>query len=55
MSELKSARDEVDAKACEKILVDALKACLKKGSRWHPCDPVVVQARAALKAVGEEA
>ncbi len=29
-------------------LEGALRDCLEKGSRWHPCDPVVVQARALL-------
>ena len=34
-------------------LLEALTAVLKKGSRWHPCDPVVVAARAAIaKATG---
>lgn len=27
----------------------ALRGCLEKGSRWHPCDPVVVAAREALR------
>ena len=36
-------------------LLEALKACLEKGSRWHPCDPVVIQARYAIaKAEGEK-
>jgi len=52
---MSDTENKVGVEDREKILVDALKACLKKGSRWHPCDPVVVQARAALKAVGEEA
>lgn len=30
-------------------LIDALKACLEKGKRWHPCDPVVVKAQEAIK------
>ena len=29
-------------------LLAALKACLEKGSRWHPCDPIVQAARAAI-------
>lgn len=29
-------------------LLTSLKACLDKGSRWHPCDPVVAQARAVI-------
>ena len=34
-------------------LLEALKACLEKGSRWHPCDPVVIQAKSAIaKAIG---
>lgn len=34
-------------------LLDALLSCLEKGSRWHPCDPVVIKARAAIaKAIG---
>lgn len=33
--------------------LEALKACLEKGSRWHPCDPVVIQAKSAIaKAIG---
>ena len=36
-------------------LMEALQACLKKGSKWHTCDPVVTQARAAIaKATGED-
>lgn len=36
-------------------LLEALKACLDKGSRWHPCDPVVIAARAAIaKAEGQQ-
>lgn len=36
-------------------LLMALKACLVKGVRWHPCDPVVIQARYAIaKAEGEK-
>ena len=43
---LRAQRDE---------LLEALKACLAKGSRWHPCDPVVLQARAAINnAKGEQ-
>lgn len=38
---------EQDARIRE--LEGALMACLEKGARWHPCDPVVVKARAALK------
>ena len=34
-------------------LFEALQACLQKGSRWHPCDPVVVQARAAIREATE--
>ena len=35
-------------------LLEALKSCLTKGNRWHVCDPVVIQARAAIaKAEGE--
>lgn len=34
-------------------LLEALLSCLEKGSRWHPCDPVVIKARAAItKAIG---
>lgn len=34
-------------------LLQALKWCLEKGSRWHPCDPTVVAARSAIaKATG---
>lgn len=29
-------------------LLEALQACIEKGNRWHPCDPVVVHARAAI-------
>ena len=36
-------------------LLKALKACLEKGSRWHPCDPVVIQAKSAIaKAEGKK-
>lgn len=35
-------------------LVEALEACLAKGSRWHNCDPVVQQARAALSRAKEQ-
>lgn len=35
-------------------LVEALEACLAKGSRWHTCDPVVQQARAALTLAKEQ-
>ena len=31
-----------------KELLDALKACLKKGTRWHPADPVVLGAISAI-------
>lgn len=41
------ALDEKDRRIEE--LKGALMACLEKGARWHPCDPVVVKARAALK------
>lgn len=44
IAELESDRDE---------LLQALKWCLEKGSRWHPCDPTVVAARSAIaKATG---
>lgn len=36
-------------------LLEALRECLKKGSKWHPCDPVVVQANAAIRAAEEQA
>lgn len=29
-------------------LLEALKAAQKKGSRWHPADPVVLQMKAAI-------
>lgn len=32
-----------------KELRGAVEQCLKKGSRWHACDAVVVEARRALK------
>ena len=36
-------------------LLRALKACLVKGVRWHPCDQVVIQAKSAIaKAEGEK-
>jgi hypothetical protein len=46
-------RDTARARDCyirlrRDAVVEALKKCLAKGSRWHPCDPVVVEARAAL-------
>ena len=45
------ANDRLIAAAPE--LLDALLSCLEKGSRWHPCDPVVIKARAAIaKAIG---
>ena len=31
-----------------KELLEALKACLKKGARWHPADPVVLGAISAI-------
>ena len=31
-----------------KELLEALKACLKKGTRWHPADPVVIGAISAI-------
>ena len=31
-----------------KELMEALKACLKKGARWHPADPVVLGAISAI-------
>jgi len=31
-----------------KELPEALKACLKKGTRWHPADPVVLGAISAI-------
>ena len=31
-----------------KELLEALKACLKKGTRWHPADPVVLGAISAI-------
>ena len=31
-----------------KELLDALKACLKKGARWHPADPAVLGAISAI-------
>lgn len=35
-------------------LLEAVRLCLKKGSRWHPCDPALKAAQAALaKATGE--
>lgn len=34
-------------------LVAALEACLKKGSKWHPTDPVIQNAKAALKSAKE--
>lgn len=37
-------------------LLAALKACVTEGNRWHPCAPVVMQAKAAIiKAEAEEA
>lgn len=29
-------------------LLDALKKCLAKGSRWHACDSVVIQSKQAI-------
>lgn len=35
-------------------LLEALQACLEKGKRWHPCDPIVLQANTAIaKATGK--
>lgn len=34
-------------------LLEALQECMQKGKRWHPCDPVVLKAQAAIsKALG---
>lgn len=41
----------VDMRAQRDGLLEALKACLVKGNRWHPCDPVVTQASAAIAKV----
>lgn len=38
-----------DLEAENKRLREALIACLEKGKRWHPCDPVMVKANAALE------
>ncbi len=35
-------------------MYEALKACLEKGAKWHPCDPVVVNARAILAKIEGE-
>jgi len=40
---MSQAADRIDA------LEECLRECLNKGSRWHPCDPVVVKARALLE------
>ena len=40
---MSQAADRIDA------LEECLLECLNKGSRWHPCDPVVVKARALLE------
>ena len=42
-----TARADLEAEV--QRLREALIACLKKGKRWHPCDPVVVKANAALE------
>lgn len=48
---IKQRLDSVTAQRDE--LLQALKWCLEKGSRWHPCDPTVVAARSAIaKAAG---
>ena len=41
------ARADLEAENAR--LREALIACLEKGKRWHPCDPVVVKANAALE------
>lgn len=41
------SRADLEAKNAK--LREALIACLEKGKRWHPCDPVVVKANAALE------
>jgi len=48
---IKQRLDSMTAQRDE--LLQALKWCLEKGSRWHPCDPTVVAARSAIaKATG---
>jgi len=39
--------------ASHRQLLEALEACLVKGSRWHTCDPIVTQARTAIAAAKE--
>ncbi len=61
MSAFSAAASDEDCDEIDRLreqrdeLLEALKACLAKGSRWHPCDPVVLQARAAINnAKGEQ-
>jgi len=50
---IKQRLDSMTAQRDE--LLQALKWCLEKGSRWHPCDPTVVAARSAIaKATGDQ-
>lgn len=49
----KSWDDNARLIAAAPELLDALLSCLEKGSRWHPCDPVVIKARSVIaKAIG---
>lgn len=52
---LEEARANARLIAAAPDLLKALKACLEKGKRWHPCDPVVEEALAAIaKATGAQ-
>ena len=51
--QLEEARANARLIAAAPELLDALKAAQKKGSRWHPADPVVQQINVAIaKATG---
>ena len=39
--------------ASHRQLLEALEACLAKGSRWHTCDPIVTNARTAIATAKE--
>lgn len=42
---------ETDLQHLARVAGEALDSALKKGSKWHPCDPTVVQMKAALSEI----
>lgn len=51
--EMKAAAHLRALDASHRQLLEALEACLAKGSRWHTCDPIVTNARAAIATAKE--